>query len=501
MLDNSNEASTRKVAELKAERSFLGHPRAVATLSWLDLCNAFSNYGMSSILVYYLYTQAPAGLGLNQTEAAQLVTLYFACATLCGLVGSYVADRVLGPRRAVGLSRIVATLGYVVLAVPALGVAGYALSQVLLCVAGMCCGRSVDTLTRKMYDAGDERCDAAFGIRYVINNVGAMVPALSGAIALAAGYSVAFAVGAAISAAGTVGYFLTQKSFFGPIGLEPDDPMPAKQVRGYVAKLAAAVLAILVLVAILLANDIVSISTFVTLASAIAVVVPVFFFARVIRSEKCSPAESRAVKYLIPLFICGSLTNVVFMQASGVLAIYAETSVDRHILGIEVSPATFTTFGAFFCIVFGSVFTAVWTNRSKQPSASAKLAFGSIIYSAAALLICVPFFLYPEGSVVSPLWLIGFWFLSMFGEAIAAPVGFSLAAKVAPAAFSTQLIMVWALQASVGSGLSAILANFYQKGTEGWYFLILGGVSVAVCGVVLALSNKIERGLGLAGDK
>ncbi len=487
----------RQAKELKAERGFMGHPRAVGTLSWVVMCNSFANYGMSAVLVYYLYAQAPAGLGLDQMEAAQLITLYSACATLAGLVGSYVADRILGPRRALGLARTLCAVAYTLLAVPFLGIAGYAMSQVLLCVAGMCAGRSSEALTRKMYEQGDDRCDGAFGIQYVINNVGAAVPALVGTIAMASGYHAAFALCAVISAAGAAGYLLTQKKFFGPIGLEPDDPMPPKQAKTFVCALIAIVVVLVACGAYAFSSGLVTISSFANAVSTVAIFVPIVYIVYIIKSKKCTPAESRAVLYLVPLFICGSLTNVVFQQASSVLAVYAETSVDRNLFGMEVTPAIFSTLGAVFSIVFGAICTVLWTKLRKQPTTSAKMAFGSLVYGLSPLLMCLPFLLYPAGVKVSPMWLIGFWFVSMLGEAISCPVGYSLAAKVAPVAFSTQMVTVWGLQGSLGAGISTIITNFYHEGGEVPYFLLLGGVCVVWSFIVLLFSKKIERGMGL----
>lgn len=73
---------------------------------------------MSAILVYYLYAAAPEGLGFTQENAAQLVSLYSAVSILTGIIGSYVADRVLGPRKALGLARSVQAVAYLCLAIP-----------------------------------------------------------------------------------------------------------------------------------------------------------------------------------------------------------------------------------------------------------------------------------------------------------------------------------------------------------------------------------------------
>lgn len=50
---------------LKKETAFLGQPRGVGTLSFVQLCSSFSNYAMNAVMIYYLYANAPAGLGFD----------------------------------------------------------------------------------------------------------------------------------------------------------------------------------------------------------------------------------------------------------------------------------------------------------------------------------------------------------------------------------------------------------------------------------------------------
>lgn len=97
-----------EVAAIRRQRGFIGHLRAIGTLSTMQMCNSFANYTMSSLLVFCLYLSVGEGdLGFSQTEAAQLISLYSAVSILAGLVGSYVADRILGPRAALRWSRII----------------------------------------------------------------------------------------------------------------------------------------------------------------------------------------------------------------------------------------------------------------------------------------------------------------------------------------------------------------------------------------------------------
>ena len=61
---------------LRKQTAFLGQPKGVGTLSFMQLCNSFASYAMSAVLIYYLYANAPEGLGFSKANAAQLISLY-----------------------------------------------------------------------------------------------------------------------------------------------------------------------------------------------------------------------------------------------------------------------------------------------------------------------------------------------------------------------------------------------------------------------------------------
>ena len=190
------------------DRSFLGHPKGLLTICLRYLCNSFSYYGCTAILIYYLYKEAPVGLGFAEKEAAQLLSLYFALVVICGVVGSYMADRVFGPRRALRLMNMINPFAYIILAIPGSGVIGYAAAMGLLLCTSMVAGQSLNNLTSKLYVKGDERRDNAFAYIYIIANIGAAIPAVTGAISLHFGYHAAFALCAVASIVGSTIYLI-----------------------------------------------------------------------------------------------------------------------------------------------------------------------------------------------------------------------------------------------------------------------------------------------------
>ena len=91
---------------LRKQTAFLGQPKGVGTLSFMQLCNSFASYAMSAVLIYYLYANAPEGLGFSKANAAQLISLYSTVVVLTGIVGSFVCDRILGCRKSLFISSL-----------------------------------------------------------------------------------------------------------------------------------------------------------------------------------------------------------------------------------------------------------------------------------------------------------------------------------------------------------------------------------------------------------
>ena len=84
---------------------------------------------------------------------------------------------------------------------------------------------------------------ATFSVIYVLSNIGSMCPVVIGGIALVAGYQVTFFILGVIGALGSIVYLILEKRAFGPLGMEPDDPLPPAERKKAVALLIAFFLA------------------------------------------------------------------------------------------------------------------------------------------------------------------------------------------------------------------------------------------------------------------
>lgn len=105
----------------------------------------------------------------------------------------------------------------------------------------------------------------------------------------------------------------------------------------------------------------------------------------------------------------------------------------------------------------------------------------ALIVVGLAYLAFIPF----AGMASVPLLaLVLILLLFTVAELMLSPVGLSLATKVAPAAFQTQMVALFFLSVPLGTAMSGVLAQWYDPANESPYVLVIG-LAAAGCGVLL----------------
>lgn len=111
--------SRQRMIESVPQRGFFGHPKGLFTLFFTEFWERFSYYGMRAILVFYMYYEvSKGGLGLDQTTALAIMSIYGSLVYMSGIIGGWVADRLFGTAKAVFYGGILIMLGHIALAVP-----------------------------------------------------------------------------------------------------------------------------------------------------------------------------------------------------------------------------------------------------------------------------------------------------------------------------------------------------------------------------------------------
>ncbi len=472
--------STQSTVPSDTRKSFFGHPHMLANLFSVELWERFSFYGMQGILLYYMYfTVTDGGLGIDRGVATGLVGAYGGGVYLSTILGAWLADRLLGSERVLFYSAIMIMLGHISLAVLP-DITGLAIGLILVGIGSGGLKANATSLVGTLYEEGDERRDAGFSLFYMGINVGALVgPLITGWLQQGWGFHVGFGAAAVGMAVGLTQYILTRKNLPASAHDVPN-PLPSAQyLRWGLISVAA-----LVAIGVLLLTGLVNADNLANVMAGVAIVAAIAYFVLLLTSSQVNATERSRVLSFIPLFIASASFWALFQQQFTVVAIYSEESLDRTFFGWTMPPSWVQSINPVFIIVFSGIFAAVWTKMgSRQPSSPLKFAAGLIVMGV-AFLAFIPFA--GGGPNSTPLLgLVVILFLFTMAELFLSPIGLSVATKLAPKVFRTQMVALFFLSISIGTTLAGILAGYYDRDNEVPYFSFLGGTSI-VLGVILA---------------
>jgi len=471
-------------ATTPAEKHFLGQPRALAHLFGVEMWERFSFYGMQGILLIYLYfSVTKGGLGLDEAVAGGIVGAYGGSVYLSTILGAWLADRLFGSERVLFGSAIVIVAGHLALAlIP--GIAGVAVGLVLVALGSGGLKANATAVVGTLYAEDDTRRDAGFSLFYLGINLGSFFgPLLTGLLQKSVGFHWGFGLAAVGMTAGLIQYSFGRKEL-PAAAREVPNPLPRGRyplIAG-IAVGAIAVIALLVLVGVIRADNLASIVIFCALGATIA------YFAVILSSRHIDSTERSRVWAFVPLFITSVAFWSLYQQQFTVLTVYSDKRLDRSLFGMELPVSAVQSINPVFIIVFSGIFAALWTRLgSRQPSTPVKFALGTALMGGAFLLF-LPFANGGEGS--TPLLAIaGILFVFTVAELLLSPIGLSAATKLAPARFKTQMVALFFLSISLGTAISGWLVQFYDPTNEVPYFTVLGLIAIAV-GVGLFASVK-----------
>lgn len=138
----------------------------------------FSYYGMKAILVYYLYYSVKdGGFGLPDALALQIVSIYGAMIYMSGVVGAWLADRIIGTRKAILYGAILIMIGHILLSLPN----NFTLLLVALLFIILGTGLlkpNISSNVGEIYEKNDPKVDARFTLFVMSINLGAFISPL-----------------------------------------------------------------------------------------------------------------------------------------------------------------------------------------------------------------------------------------------------------------------------------------------------------------------------------
>ena len=188
-----------------------------------------------------------------------------------------------------------------------------------------------------------------------------------------------------------------------------------------------------------------------------------------------------------------------YEQKGASLNLYAKDLVRTEFFGWSFPSSYLQSCTPLFVIMLAPLFSYLWVRmKETQPSSPAKFTLG-LVFIGAAYLLLIPASMMTAQGKISPLWLVGLYFLEVCGEMCLSPVGLSTVTKLAPVKLVGIMMGVWFLATSFGNKLAGYLSGFYVKDNYWQLVKLYGGIGVGLLigAVVLALlTPTIKRLMG-----
>lgn len=413
-----------------------GHPRGLTVLATTEMWERFSFYGMQALLMLYMtkYLLLPEhardvlGLAAFRSTlaaitgpmtdiafAAQTFGIYSGLLYGTPLLGAWLGDRLIGKTRTIVLGCLMMSAGHLAMASEHFFLV--ALALIILGAGGVIGNMAAQV--GLLYAPDDHRRTRAFGVYLITLNMGALAaPLVIGTLGEKAGWHYGF------GAAG-VGMVIGLLTYLAGRGHLPPDRVTRRATR-----------------------------------------------------TKLTPNEWRRVWAILCLLVPYMLYNAAALQAYGIMFVWADTAVDRSVLGWVVPVTWIGIVDGLLTILGVVVANRIWIGlaaRSREPSDFTKIAIGYVGIAAAFLLVAA-IALLPLVPVL--LWIAFFVVLDLSYGWCEPPIQSLVSRDSPPSANATMMAVLKA------SGMPTYfflgwLGRFYEPLGAPLYWAMTGGLAGA----------------------
>jgi proton-dependent oligopeptide transporter, POT family len=480
------------------QKTVFGHPRGIVTLFLTEMWERFSFYGLRAILYFFLIaTAAGGGLGLPKPTATAVVGVYSALIYLFALPGGWIADRILGARRAVLVGGVIIMLGHICMAVPIRGPALIWLGLGLIVAGTGLLKPNISTMVGELYPEGENaRRDAGFSIFYLGINLGAFVaPYVVSNLAKDGRWHLGFGAAAVGMAIGLTQYVIGGRHLRG-VGETPGHRLTPEERRHFGTITVIGLLVVAVAIIVWAATGTLTVDRFTVALTVLTIVVPAAYFGYImLGSHNLTPEERSRMKAYIWLFVAAAIFWMIYDLAPTVLNEFAAEKTDLEIFGHRITAATTQSFNPLLIMIFVPVFAVLWVKLGNRVGGAQKFAFGLFMIGVSFVVMALVAHL-AEFHRVSVWWLFLVYLVQVFGELSLSPVGLSVTVELAPHAFKSQMLGVWYLSFSVGDAVGGQSARLLRYVSQPVYFLTLAAIAIAAAAVLLAFAHRLRVLMG-----
>ena len=440
-----------------------GHPRGLGTLFFTELWERFSYYGMRSILILYMTSNAAqGGLGFSVKDAASIYGTYTMSVYLTAVPGGLIADYLTGARLAVFLGGVIIAAGHFSMVFRSMTT--FYLGLILISLGTGLLKPNISAMVGGLYRENDPRRDSGFSIFYMGINLGSVL----------AGF--------------VVGYLAkgeTFRSFLASMGQDPNSSWH----YGFGAAGVGMVIGLIIYV--LHQERLKRVGNKIRRASKTKT--------EVATRQPLTRDDWKRIAVIFIFFLFTILFWGAYEQKGASLNLYADRLVRNEVFGVRFPVPFLQSLTGTFVIILAPVFSWLWIRMGdRQPSSPRKFALGLGFISLAFMLL-VPASLFTAEGKVSVWWLVGLYFLAVCGEMCLSPVGLSTVTKLAPVKLVGIMMGIWFLAASFGNKLAGYLSGFFVSDNPSRLTMLYGGIAVGLlvsAGLLALLTPTIKRMMG-----
>ena len=432
------------------DRAFLGHPKGLGYLSFVEGCERFSYYSMQTLLVLYMvkYLLLPENIGgviglewlrsvhyqglEGQPLASAIFGDYSSTVYLTPILGGLIADRWLGRRITMILGGLIMALGHFLMAFE--GAFLFALLSLIVGV-GLFKG-NIASQVGELYEENDLRRAMAFQIFYIAINVSVIIaPLISGTLGEKVGWHYGFGTAGIVMVAGLILYLKA-----GP--WLPDGSRPGSRSKTAAKQ-------------------------------------------KLTRSDL---PRLLSLLMLVPVLAVSLLTN---QQIFNAYLVWADEQFQLTFFGVTLPTSYMITIDAalsFSMLVAVAAFWN-WYGKSRQePDELSKMIIGSFFCIAGGLCLVIAAATQGDDKI-GLFWPLMFHLFNSIGFSHLLPVSLALFSKVAPRAITATVIGIYYLAFFTANKTVGIVGGWYSTMDTTQFWLL--HVASACVGLVFFALFKL----------
>jgi POT family proton-dependent oligopeptide transporter len=384
---------------------FLGHPKGLFLLFGTEMWERFSYYGMRALLVLSMVAATEStnpGFGWSRGSALQLYGWYTGLVYFTPLIGGWLADNLIGQRKAVIIGAFVMAAGQFTLA-SSIGkdITIFYVGLLLMIIGNGFFKANISTMVGSLYPTGDARRDSAFSIFYMGINLGAFIAPL---VCSSLGESASFgwkygyiAAGCGMTISALVQISMSRR-YLGDLGMKPSAQRDRENAGG--------------------------------------IHVPL------------TREEHDRMRVIFMLFVFVMLFWTAFEQAGGLMNLFASEKTNRMLGAFEVPAGWFQSANPLFIVLLAPVFGMLWVklaNQGRGMPTPIKMVVGLLLTGIGFLFMVAAVFEQHASGKASMMWLVLAYLFHTMGELCISPVGLSMVTKLAPLRLASLMMGVWFL--------------------------------------------------------